>query len=118
MNETAGYSRAATPAADGARGKKADPGLEEKPFRLVKSFSVAAIGLIFATALTLAAVVSRQAEKIISNRVEDDTIKLMENLNNQMFYGFLIPARPENRLFFSPLPELGEMTEPDPEARP
>ncbi len=66
--------------------------LDEKPFRLVKSFSLIAIVLIFATVLTLAAVVSRQAEEIITTRVEDDTIKLMENLNHQMYIGFLVEA--------------------------
>ena len=93
MSEAAGHSRAGPPAEGGGRGRPLDPGLEEKPFRLVKSFSAAAVGLIFAMALTLAAVVSRQAEKMISNQVEDDTVKLMENLNHQMFYGFLFPAR-------------------------
>ncbi|MCL2029012.1 MAG: ATP-binding protein [Deltaproteobacteria bacterium] len=72
---------------------RADPGAEEKPFRLVKSFSAAAVVLVFATVLTLAAAVARQAETIIATRVEDDTLKLMENLNSQMFYNFLVPAK-------------------------
>jgi len=88
VNEPAGPGRAQTDRSPGA-----DPGPEEKPFRLVKSFSAAAIVLVFATVLTLAAAVARQAENIISTRVEEDTIKLMENLNNQMFYNFLIPAQ-------------------------
>jgi len=89
VNGTAGPSRIKTDRGPGA----ADLGPEEKPFRLVKSFSAAAILLVFATVLTLAAAVARQAEEIISTRVEEDTIKLMENLNNQLFYNFLIPAR-------------------------
>ncbi|MDR2726246.1 MAG: hypothetical protein LBC90_09375 [Candidatus Adiutrix sp.] len=88
MSETADLSRTQTDRSPGS-----DLGPEEKPFRLVKSFSAAAIVLVFATVLTLAAAVARQAEKIITNRVEEDTIKLMENLNSQMFYNFLIPAQ-------------------------
>lgn len=67
-----------------------DPALEEKPFRLVKSFSLIAILLIFATVLSLAALLSHQAEVIITRRVEDDTVKLMDNLNNQMYFNFLL----------------------------
>jgi signal transduction histidine kinase len=88
VSETAGLSRAQTDRSPGS-----DLGLEEKPFRLVKSFSAVAVILVFATVLTLAAAVARQAEEIISTRVEEDTIKLMENLNSQMFYNFLIPAQ-------------------------
>lgn len=69
-----------------------DQTLDEKPFRLAKSFSMAAIVLIFASVLALAAIVSRQAEIIITKRVEDDTIKLMTNLNTQMYFNFLAPA--------------------------
>lgn len=72
--------------------KPADPAVDEKPFRLAKSFSLIAVVMIFAAVLTLAAVVSRQAEIIITKRVEDDTLKLMENLNHQMFEGFLVVA--------------------------
>ena len=70
-------------------GPALDAGLDEKPFRLAKSFAMVAIGLILAGVLTLAAVVSHQAEIIITKRVEDDTIKLMENLNHQMYENFL-----------------------------
>ncbi len=66
--------------------------LDEKPFRLAKYFSVFAVFLIFAASLTLAAVVSRQAELIITNRVEDDTIKVMDNLSRQMYSDFLQEA--------------------------
>ena len=77
---------------DESRSPGPDLTVDEKPFRLAKSFSMAAIVLIFASVLTLAAVVSRQAEIIITKRVEDDTIKLMTNLNLQMYIGFLKPA--------------------------
>jgi len=70
-------------------GPAVEAALDEKPFRLAKSFAMVAIVLILAGVLTLAAVVSRQAEIIITKRVEDDTIKLMENLNQQMYENFL-----------------------------
>ncbi|MDR1920362.1 MAG: hypothetical protein LBS31_01250 [Candidatus Adiutrix sp.] len=73
-------------------GAEPDSRLDEKPFRLVKSFSLVAMVLIFAASLTLAAVVSHQAELIITKRVEDDTIKLMENLNYQLLYDFQLVA--------------------------
>ena len=63
--------------------------LDEKPFRLAKSFSLIAVVMIFAVVLVLVTVISRQAEIIITKRVEDDTIKLMENLNHQMYTNFL-----------------------------
>ncbi len=74
---------------NGPAAPAAGPSLDEKPFRLAKSFSLIAIVMIFAAVLTLVTVVSRQAEIIITKRVEDDTIKLMENLNHQMYENFL-----------------------------
>ena len=72
--------------------------LDEKPFRLAKSFSLIAVVMIFAVVLVLVAVISRQAEVIITKRVEDDTIKLMENLNHQMYTNFLTKVSgPEGR---------------------
>ncbi|MGL4207937.1 MAG: hypothetical protein ACRCTY_00980, partial [Candidatus Adiutrix sp.] len=66
-----------------------DSEVDEKPFRLAKSLLlVVGMVLIFVTSLTLAAVVSHQAELIITKRVEDDTIKLMEHLNYQLLYDF------------------------------
>ncbi|UQZ88399.1 hypothetical protein C4J81_03915 [Deltaproteobacteria bacterium Smac51] len=77
----------------GAAASEADEAaVDEKPFRLAKHFSLIAIVLIFAVSLTLAAVVSRQAELIITTRVEDDTIKLMDNLSRQMYSDFLEEA--------------------------
>ena|GEM_PF-2417227 len=85
--------RPASPPAGPDRSRPAEPSLDlpldEKPFRLAKSFSLIAIVMIFAAVLTLAAVVSRQAEVIITKRVEDDTLKLLENLTHQMYENFL-----------------------------
>lgn len=74
-----------SPSASSAGGAAPD----EKPFRLVKSFSLIAVVMIFAAVFILVTVISRQAEIIITKRVEDDTIKLMENLNHQMYENFL-----------------------------
>ncbi len=63
----------------------------EKPFALAKYFSTIAIVIIFAASLSLAGLVSRQAENIVKTRVEADTVMLMENLTHQMFLRFLVP---------------------------
>ncbi|MDR3203498.1 MAG: hypothetical protein LBV23_01965 [Deltaproteobacteria bacterium] len=65
--------------------------LEEKPFRLAKYFSSVAVILIFATCLILAGLMSNRAERIIYERVVEDTIMIMDNLNYQMFNNFLMP---------------------------
>ncbi|MDR2386260.1 MAG: hypothetical protein LBE80_01575, partial [Deltaproteobacteria bacterium] len=62
-----------------------------KPFRLAKYFGLIGILLIFATCLTLAVQMSNQAEGIIYERVLDDTIMIMDNVNIQMFNNFLLP---------------------------
>ncbi|MDR1043842.1 MAG: hypothetical protein LBP33_01830 [Candidatus Adiutrix sp.] len=74
-----------------ARVQEREAAVDEKPFRLAKSFSLVAIVMIFAAVMILAAAVSRQAEVIITKRVEDDTLKLIQNLNFQMFVQFLQP---------------------------
>jgi len=67
----------------------------EKQFRLAKYFSTLAIVFIFVSCLTLAGVMSRQAEKIISERVVEDTVMIMDNLNFQMYNHFLRPIYKE-----------------------
>jgi signal transduction histidine kinase len=64
---------------------------EEKQFRLVKYFSNVSILVIFASCLIIAAVMSGQAEDIIYDRVVEDTIMIMDNLNFQMYNHFLLP---------------------------
>ncbi|MDR1487861.1 MAG: hypothetical protein LBT62_07735 [Deltaproteobacteria bacterium] len=63
----------------------------EKPFRLAKYFSSVAVIIIFATCLVLAALMSDRAEKIIYDRVVEDTIMVMDNLRFQMYTNFLQP---------------------------
>jgi signal transduction histidine kinase len=64
---------------------------QEKKFRLVKYFSSVAIAVIFASCLSLAAIMSGEAEDIIYSRIVDDTVMIMDNLNYQMFNHFLLP---------------------------
>jgi signal transduction histidine kinase len=63
----------------------------EKPFRLAKYFSTVAILAIFATCLILAAFMSRRAEEMIQERMVEDTIMIMDNLNFQLYNSFLRP---------------------------
>ncbi|MDR2141414.1 MAG: hypothetical protein LBR11_06440 [Deltaproteobacteria bacterium] len=63
----------------------------EKPFRLAKYFSTVAIAAIFATCLILAAFMSRRAEEMIQERVVEDTVMIMDNLNFQLYNNFLRP---------------------------
>jgi signal transduction histidine kinase len=63
----------------------------EKQFRLAKYFSSIAKAVIFASCLLLAAVMSGQVEDTIYERVVEDTIMIMDNLNYQMYTRFLNP---------------------------
>jgi signal transduction histidine kinase len=63
----------------------------DKPFRLAKYFSSVAIAAIFATCLLIAAYMSRRAEEMIQERVVEDTIMIMDNLNFQLYNNFLRP---------------------------
>ncbi|MDR2350587.1 MAG: hypothetical protein LBF41_08235 [Deltaproteobacteria bacterium] len=77
---------------EGKGGEEAPPdSREEKQFRLVKYFSNVSILVIFVSCLILAAVMSGQAEDIIYDRVVEDTIMIMDNLNFQMYNHFLLP---------------------------
>jgi hypothetical protein len=62
-----------------------------KPFQLAKYFSSLGVIIIFFTCIVLAAMMSDRAEKIIYERVVDDTIMIMDNVNIQMFNNFLLP---------------------------
>jgi signal transduction histidine kinase len=64
---------------------------QEKKFRLVKYFSSVAIAVIFVSCLSLAVIMSREAEDIIYSRILADTVMIMDNLNYQMFNQFLLP---------------------------
>ncbi|MDR2300894.1 MAG: hypothetical protein LBF38_02480 [Deltaproteobacteria bacterium] len=62
-----------------------------KQFQLAKYFASVGVIIIFFTCLVLAAMMSDRAEKIIYERVLDDTIMIMDNVNIQMFNNFLLP---------------------------
>lgn len=79
--------------ADASAQKRLEPSADEnKPFRLAKKFILVASIAILLVLMGLVVWVTTQAEAIISKRVEDDTIKLMGNLNRQMSEDFLKPA--------------------------
>ncbi|MDR1308968.1 MAG: hypothetical protein LBL95_03570, partial [Deltaproteobacteria bacterium] len=74
------------------------PGLEKmgaKPFQLAKYFSSIGVIVIFFTCLVLAAMMSDRAERIIYDRVVEDTVMIMDNVNFQMFTNFLLPIYKE-----------------------
>ena len=64
----------------------------DEPFGLVRYFSSFAVTLIFVTCLVLAALMSRRAERLIFDRVVNDTAIIMENMTWQMFNNFLKPT--------------------------
>jgi signal transduction histidine kinase len=64
---------------------------QEKQFRLAKYFSSIAIAVIFSSCLVLAAVMSGQVEDTVYERVVEDTIMIMDNLNYQLYTRFLSP---------------------------
>jgi signal transduction histidine kinase len=66
-------------------------GKASKPFQLARYFSSVGVIIIFITCLALAAMTSDRAEKIIYDRVVEDTIMIMDNVNVQMFNNFLLP---------------------------
>jgi signal transduction histidine kinase len=76
-------------------GDLAPPTTLEKPFRLAKYFSTVAIVIIFGTCLILAAFMSRRAVEMIQERVVEDTVMIMDNLNYHMFNNFLKPIYEE-----------------------
>jgi signal transduction histidine kinase len=66
-----------------------------KPFQLAKYFSSIGVIVIFFTCLVLAAMMSDRAERIIYDRVVEDTVMIMDNVNFQMFTNFLLPIYKE-----------------------
>lgn len=63
-----------------------------QPFRLVKFFSFTSLVMILAAALSLSWVISNNARKVLLERSEAYSLLLAENLNNQVFQQFVIPA--------------------------
>jgi two-component system sensor histidine kinase HydH len=75
---------------DSIRQQKIQSGLQ--PFKLVKYFSFSSLGVFLIVTLFLSWLISNHARKIMLDQSEDYSLLLAENLNQQVFRGFVIPA--------------------------
>lgn len=75
---------------DSIRQQKINAGLQ--PFKLVKYFSFTSLGVILVFTLFLSVVISNHARTIMLERSEDYSRLLAENLNQQVFRRFVLPA--------------------------
>lgn len=62
------------------------------PFQLVKYFSFTSLGVILVFTLFLSLVISRNARTVMLDQSEAYSILLAENLNQQVFRGFVLPT--------------------------
>jgi two-component system sensor histidine kinase HydH len=63
-----------------------------RPFRLVKFFSFAGLGLILITTMVLSGVISNYAKKVMLDRSESYSLLLAEHVNRQVFLQFVLPT--------------------------
>ncbi len=70
--------------------KKMNDGLQ--PFTLVKYFSFSALGVFLIVTLFLSWVISNHARDVMLKQSEDYSLLLAENLNQQVFRRFVLPA--------------------------
>lgn len=63
-----------------------------RPFRLVKFFSFAGLGLVLITTITLSWVISNYAKKVLLQRSESYSLLLAEHVNRQVFLQFVVPT--------------------------
>jgi len=63
-----------------------------RPFRLVKFFSFAGLGLILITTMVLSWVISNYAKKVMLDRSESYSLLLAEHVNRQVFLQFVLPT--------------------------
>ena len=70
--------------------KKINDGLQ--PFTLVKYFSFSALGVFLIFTLFLSWVISNHARDVMLKQSEDYSLLLAENLNQQVFRRFVLPA--------------------------
>ena len=75
---------------DAIRQQKIQSGLQ--PFKLVKYFSFSSLGVFLIFTLFLSWLISDHARKIMLEQSEDYSLLLAENLNQQVFRRFVIPA--------------------------
>ena len=64
----------------------------EKPFRLVKYFTMSSLIVLFAGAIILSALNIHWARQMQIEKSEDYALLLIENLNHQIFLQFIIPT--------------------------
>ncbi|MCF8055409.1 MAG: two-component sensor histidine kinase [Desulfocapsa sp.] len=62
------------------------------PFQLVKYFSFSSLGVILIFTLFLSWFISKHARKVMLDQSEAYSLLLAENLNQQVFRGFVLPA--------------------------
>ncbi len=75
---------------DSIRQQKIDAGLQ--PFLLVKYFSFSSLGVILIFTLFLSWVISNHARDVMLEQSEEYSFLLAENLNQQVFRRFVLPA--------------------------
>ncbi len=75
---------------DSVRQQKLDAGLG--PFKLVKYFSFSSLVVILIFTLFLSWIISDNARKVMMEQNEEYSLLLAENLNQQVFMRFVLPA--------------------------
>lgn len=80
----------ANPVLDEVRRKRVEAGLE--PFKLVKYFSFSSLAVILVFTLLLSWLISNNARKVMLEQNEDYSLLLAENINQQVFRRFVLPA--------------------------
>lgn len=78
------------PVRDLARKEKVDAGLQ--PFILVKYFSFSSLAVILVFTLFLSWFISNNARKVMLEQNEEYSLLLAENINQQVFRRFVLPA--------------------------
>lgn len=75
---------------DSIRQQKLDAGLQ--PFKLVKYFSFSSLGVILIFTLFLSWIISNHARRVMLEQSEEYSLLLAENINQQVFRRFVLPA--------------------------
>lgn len=75
---------------DSIRQQKLDAGLQ--PFKLVKYFSFTSLGVILIFTLILSWIISNHARRVMLEQSEEYVMLLAENINQQVFRRFVLPA--------------------------
>ncbi len=70
--------------------QKLDAGLQ--PFKLVKYFSFSSLGVILIFTLFLSWIISNHARRVMLEQSQEYSLLLAENLNQQVFRRFVLPA--------------------------